>query len=253
MSVVPSAMPTPATREATTIPDWRALRAQFPMAEQCVYLDGNSLGLCSNDAADALHDRLREWQQLGIGGWTSAEPPWLELSREVAAGMAKVVGAAADRVWAGDTTTLMLHQMLATLWRPRPGRDVVLMEGGAFPTDAYAVQSHQRLRGLDPAKTIATVAPRGDVLEEDDLIAAMDRPDVGCIVLPAIIYTTGQWLDMPRLTAAARERGQLLLWDCSHAAGAVPLDLAELDCDGAFWCGYKYLNGGPGAVAGGYL
>ena len=234
-------------------PDWAELRRCFPMAEQSVYLDGNSLGLCSRDAAETLQQRLQEWQQLGIGGWTGADIPWLRLARHVAGLMAPVVGADPSRLWVGGTTTLMLHQLLATLWKPASGRDQILMEGGAFPTDAYAAASHQRLRGLDGETSIITVDPHGDVFDEQDFIDAMDQPGVGCVLLPAIVYTTGQWLDMPRITEAARERGLLMLWDCSHAAGAVPLELDNLDADGAFWCGYKYLNGGPGAVAGAYL
>ena len=232
--------------------DWTALRRRFPGAEQMTYLDGNSLGLCSTQAQAALEQRLAEWQTLGIGGWTDPRASWLHLSREIAAAMAPLVGAAPERLWVHGTTTLMLHQLLSTLWQPADGRDTILLEAGPFPTDAYAAQSHQRLRGLDDLRHIRYVEPDGDLLDEDAIIDAM-QPPVGCVLLPAVIYTTGQWLDLKKITAAARERDILVLWDCSHAAGSVPLDLDELDADGAFWCGYKYLNGGPGAVAGGYL
>ena len=233
--------------------DWPAVRSRFRVPAGKTYLDGNSLGpLC--DAAEAEFLRtLDEWRTLGIGGWTGATPPWLDLSRRVGAEYAKVVGAEPRCVIAHGSTTLMLHQALATLFHPRPERDKILVDDLCFPTDGYAVASHLRLRGLDPATHVVRVPSRdGYTLDEDDLIEAM-TPSVALIVLPAVLFGSGQLLDLPRLTAAARERGVVVGWDCSHAIGSVPLDLGELDPDFAFWCGYKHLNGGPGCVAGAFV
>ena len=233
--------------------DWQRVKSRFHIPPGTAYLDGNSLGLLCDAAEEELSRTLGEWRTLGIGGWKNASPPWLSLSREVGREYAKVVGAEARCVIAHGSTTLMLHQALATLFSPTPGRDKILIDDLCFPTDGYAVASHLRLRGLDPATHVVRVPSRdGYNLEEGDLIAAM-TPDVAMAVLPAVIFGSGQWLDLPRVTAAARERGVMIGWDCSHAVGSVPLDLGGLDPDFAFWCGYKHLNGGPGCVAGAYV
>ena len=236
-----------------TAVDWPAVRARFRLPPDEVYLDGNSLGPLCDAAEVELARTLDEWRTLGIGGWTGGSPPWLELSRRVGAEYAKVAAAAPRNVIAHGSTTLMLHQALATLFHPRPGRDKVLVDDLCFPTDGYAVASHLRLRGLDPAAHVLRAGSRdGYNLDEEDLIDAM-APDVAVAVLPAVLFGSGQLLDVPRLTAAARERGVVVGWDCSHAIGSVPLDLGELDPDFAFWCGYKHLNGGPGCVAGAFV
>ena len=233
--------------------DWAQVKARFRVPAGTTYLDGNSLGPLCDAAEDELRRTLDEWRTLGIGGWTDADPPWLELSRRVGAEYAKIVAAPPRCVIAHGSTTLLLHQALATLFRPRPGRDRILVDDLCFPTDGYAVASHLRLRGLDPATHAVRVPSRdGYNLEEDDLIDAMTG-NVAMAVLPAVLFGSGQLLDLPRLTRAAKERGILIGWDCSHAIGSVPLDLGELDPDFAFWCGYKHLNGGPGCVAGAFV
>src|SRR5262249_38861484 len=123
----------------------------------------------------------------------------------------------------------------------------------AFPSDTYALKSHLALRGLDPGQHLIRVPSRdGYTLDEDDVIAAMDE-SVHSAVLPGVIYTSGQWLDVPPITRAARDRGILTGWDLSHSIGSVPHALDDDDADFAFWCSYKYLNGGPGATGGLYL
>ena len=234
------------------MPDWPGLRRRFRLPTGvAAYLDGNSLGLLCDEAERELGRTLDEWRTLGIGGWTDATPPWLRLSREVAAGYARVVGAEPRCVVAHGSTTLLIHQALATLYDPERGK--ILVDDLCFPTDGYAVASHLRLRGLDPRTHLVRVPSRdGYTLDEDDLIAAL-TPDVAMALLPAVLFGSGQLLDLKRITAAARERGVVVGWDCSHAAGSVPLDLSKLDPDFAIWCGYKYLNGGPGCVAGAYV
>src|SRR5262249_19554888 len=153
-------------------------------------------------------------------------------------------------VIAANSTTVNLHQLLATLFRPELGRNRILADALAFPSDIHAVQSHLRLRGLDPESHLIRVPARdGRTLDEGDLISAMDE-QVALAVLPSVVYTSGQLLDLPRLTEAARERGVIIGFDCSHSAGAVPHRLQEWGADFAFWCGYKYLNAGPGAAGG---
>lgn len=228
-------------------------RTEFEGPAGQIYLDGNSLGLLSRPAEAALQRVLGEWRTLGIGGWTEAATPWVSLCETVAGQLAPLVGAAADEVGVTGSTTGNLHQLLATLYRPEAARRVILGDELNFPSDAHAIASHLRLRGLDPAAHYREVRSRdGRTLDEDDLIAAF-APDVQLAVLPAVLFTSGQLLDVARLTREAHARGIVIGFDCSHSIGAVPHAFAAAGVDFAFWCSYKYLNAGPGAVGGLYL
>jgi kynureninase len=218
--------------------------AQFAKPPGTVYMDGNSLGLLCRPAEESLHEAVEMWRSLAIRGWTEGPEPWFGLSRKVAGLLAPLLGANAQAVMVGQSTTVNLHQVLATFYEP-PGR--VLIDGTHFPTDRYAVESHLRLRGLDPGRSLAVVETGADrLLDEDAIIGAMD--DVTFAVLPSVVYTTGQLLDMRAITEAGRERGVLVAWDCSHSAGVIPHRFVKDEIDLAFGCTYKYLNGGPGAV-----
>lgn len=218
-----------------------------------LYLDGNSLGLLSKDAEASTLRVLAEWRDLGVEGWTEAEQPWFTFAERLAEGIAPLMGAEPGGVAVTGSTTGNLHQLLATLFEPRAGRARILIDALAFPSDVYAIESHLRLRGLDPTVHLIRVPSREDrLLEEEDIVSAL-TPDIALAVLPSVVYTTGQLLDMARLTAAARQRGILIGWDCSHSIGAVPHALDAEGADFAFWCHYKYLNAGPGAVGGLYL
>ncbi len=240
---------------------WQATRARFHVPPGKIYLDGNSLGVMSIEAEAACQRVLAEWKSLGIDGWLGASPPWWGLAEQAAGPLARLLGTRAEEVIATGSTTVNLHQLLGTLYHPTShnstaGRFKVLVDDGCFPSDGYAVQSHVRLRGgggLTGENAIVRVSARQDrFYDEADFIAAMTA-DVAVVLLPAVVYTTGQLLDMPRITAAARERGIVMLWDLSHSIGVVDHDLGALDADGAFWCSYKYLSAGPGAVGGLYL
>ncbi len=218
-----------------------------------IYLDGNSLGLLSAQAKASLLRVLDEWETGGIDGWTQAEPPWFTLAEELAALVAPLVGAHADEVIVANSTTVNLHQLLATLFAPTAGRSKIVIDALAFPSDVYAVQSHLRGRGLDPATHLVVAGSRdGYTLGEDDLVAAM-TPEIALALLPSVVYTSGQLIDMARLTNEAHRRGVLIGFDCSHSVGAVPHDLSAWGADFAVWCHYKYVNGGPGAPGGLYL
>ena len=231
--------------------DWSALRGRFTIPPDTIYLDGNSLGLPCRDAEAALRQALDAWRSHGIAGWFGGERPWLAMAREVATLTAPLVGAEPTDVIATGSVTVNLHQGLSTLFKPDGERRRIVLDDTAFPTDSYAVASHLRLRGLDPADDLVRVPAGPDgFLEESDLIDAIERPDVAAAVLPVVVYSTGQLIDVERVTAAARRAGVVVLWDASHAVGSVPLKLNDWGCDYAVWCGYKYLNGGPGCVAG---
>jgi kynureninase len=169
------------------------------------------------------------------------------MARRAAGLLAPILGAPPEDVMVGQSTTVNLHQLLATYYQPAGPRPRILIDEWCFPTDRYAVESHLRLRGRDPQSDLVVVPHRGDLLHDNDLLSPM-ADGVGLAVLPSVVYRSGQLLDLPSLTRAARERGVLVLWDCSHSAGVVDHRFREDEIDLAFGCTYKYLNGGPGAV-----
>lgn len=229
-------------------------RAEFFLPRGQIYLDGNSLGLLSRRAGAALDRTVDQWRTLGINAWTDATPPWLTLADTAAEKLAALVGAAADEICVTGQTTANLHQLLATLFQPaHPTRRVILGDALNFPSDGYALASHLRLRGLDPTTHLRQVPSRdGRALWLEDLLTAF-TDDVQLAVLPAAVFSSGQLLDVATLTRKARERGIIIGWDLSHSIGAVPHALDRDGPDFAFWCHYKWLNAGPGAVGGLYL
>ena len=228
-------------------------RAEFFLPPGQVYLDGNSLGPLSRRAEAHLHRVLGEWRTLGISGWTDARPPWISLSETIADQVARLVGAGPGQVAVTGSTTANLHQLLATLFDPGLPRKVIVADELNFSSDLHALHSHLRQRGLDPALHLRLIRSRdGRTLHPDDIVAAF-TPDAQIAVLPAVQFVSGQVLDMGALTKAAQERGLAIGWDCSHSIGAVPHAFDRDGVDFAFWCHYKYLNAGPGAVGGLYL
>jgi kynureninase len=177
----------------------------------------------------------------------------LELVGKAAALMAPLVGAAPDCITVANSTTVNLHQLLSTLFHPTPERHKILIDDTIFCSDLYAIRSHLKLRNLDPDADLVVVrAADSGLLDETAIIEKMTN-DVACAVLSSVVYNTAQLLDLERLTRAARERDILIGYDCSHSAGCIPHELSRWDADFAFWCGYKYLNGGPGAPSGLFL
>nr|WP_309862378.1 kynureninase [Desmospora profundinema] len=225
-------------------------REEFYLTEGQIYLDGNSLGLLSKRAEKEVFHTLGSWRKHGVDGWTGGESPWFTLSERLGAMTAPLVGADAQEVVATGSTTVNLHQLLATFYRPEGSRTRILADALNFPSDIYAMQSHIRLHGLDPSEHLIRVTSEdGHTLNEETIIEAM-TDEVALVVLSAVLYRSGQLLDMERLTRAARERGIRIGWDLCHSIGAVPHRLTEWGADFAFWCNYKYLNSGPGGVGG---
>lgn len=230
-----------------------SFRERFYLPEDALYFDGNSLGLLSKDAEAAVLRALEQWKTLGIDGWMKADPAWFTFGEELGRLSAGLVGAEPDEVIVTGTTTVNLHQLAATFYQPSGTRRKIIATGLDFPSDIYALQSQIRLKGGDPdSDLVAVPSPDGRTIEEDDLIAAM-TDEVALAVLPSVLYRSGQLLDIGRLTAAAHERGILIGFDCAHSAGSVPHQFDRDDVDFAFWCGYKYLNSGPGSVGALYV
>lgn len=213
-------------------------RARFMLPEGVIYLDGNSLGPLSHAAAARARSTVeREWGEGLIRSWNTAD--WIGLPARVAARIARLIGAAPDEVMVADSTSVNLFKLLAAARGLRPGRPIFLTEAENFPTDVYIAEGLVDFLGA-PAEL--RVVPRAE------LARALDER-VAVLFLTEVDYRTGERHDMAALTKSAHEAGALALWDLSHSAGALPIDLAGAGADLAVGCGYKYLNGGPGAPA----
>ena len=228
-------------------------RDEFYIKEDVIYFDGNSLGLLSKRAETSLLSVLESWKTHGIDGWMQGERPWFNLSEELGASIAPLIGAEAEEVIVTGSTTSNLHQLLATFFKPTEGRTKILADELNFPTDIYAIQSQLQLHGLDPAEHLIQVKSRdGQTLQTEDIIESM-TDDVAVVILSGVLYRSGQVLDMEKVTGAAHARGILVGFDLCHSIGAIPHALDDWNVDFAFWCNYKHLNGGPGAAGGIYV
>jgi kynureninase len=224
-------------------------RDQFYIPDKTIYMDGNSLGLLSKDAEKSLLRVVNEWKTLGIKGWLEAESPWFYYAEKLGSMAAELVGALPEEVVVTGTTTVNLHSLVSTFYHPDGRKTKILADELDFPTDIYALRSQIKLKGFNP-ETHLVLAPSEDgrTLNEETIVTCMNK-DIALIVLPSVLYRSGQLLDMPYLTEEAHKRGILIGFDCSHSVGVVPHSFDEWDVDFAFWCCYKYLNGGPGSTA----
>jgi len=217
-----------------------------------VYLAGNSLGAQPAAARAAVEAELEAWARLGVDGWFASERAWLDAEGAIREPTATLVGARPGEVTTMNTLTVNLHLLLATFFRPAGGRTAILIDAPTFPSDRYAVESHLRLHGLDPDRDLIVVRPHDGeaLLRTDDLEGAIDehRDRLAVALLAGVNYATGQAHDIDRVTAAIHEAGAIALWDLAHAVGNLPLALHDAAVDGAAWCTYKYLNGGPGSI-----
>ncbi|WP_235530206.1 MULTISPECIES: kynureninase [unclassified Nocardioides] len=239
-------------------------RDQFlvpPVPEQpgteTAYLAGNSLGLQPRVTAERLKGELDDWARLGVEGHLEAQRPWLpyhELLREPAA---RLVGALPAEVVAMNSLTVNLHLLMLSFYRPTPDRHAIVIEDAAFPSDSYAVRSQAALHGYDADEAVIRLRPRdGEAgLRSDDVVSflAEHGEKVALVLLGGVNYYSGELLDIESITRAGRAAGAVVGWDLAHAAGNVPLRLHDWDVDWAAWCTYKYLNSGPGAVAGAFV
>lgn len=218
------------------------------------YFCGNSLGLQPRGVRQALIDELDDWQTHGVEGHFRGKHPWMNYHEFVRDHLATVVGAEPGEVVAMNSLTANLHLMMVSFYRPDAQRNAILIEKHAFPSDRYAVESQVRFHGYDPADALIELA--GDeatgTLSQDAILRAIDEHGerIALVMLPGVQYLTGQAFDLREITEAAHRKGCIVGFDLAHAAGNLPLGLHDADCDFAVWCSYKYLNSGPGAVAG---
>jgi kynureninase len=211
-------------------------RDRFVLPPDVIYLDGNSLGALPKATAPRVAEVVqREWGNSLIRAWNTHG--WIDLARQVGDKIGRLTGAAPASTIVADSTSINLFKLLAAALAERSDRHVILTEAENFPTDLYI------------AEGLAALLNKGHVVRRvDDLAAALDR-DVAVMMVTHVNYRSGAMHDMAALTRAAHDVGALVLWDLSHSVGAVPLHLADADVDLAVGCGYKYLNGGPGAPA----
>ena len=216
----------------------RAFRDRFDLPENVIYLDGNSLGALPRATPERLREVVEDqWGRDLIRSWNAHG--WIDFQQRIGAKIGRLIGAGEGETVVADSTSVNLYKLLAAALELRPARRVVLSETSNFPTDLYIAEG--LLRQLGRAHTLQLAAP-------DDIEAAI-TDDVAVVMLTHVNYRTGRMYDMQRITERAHAHGAIMLWDLSHSAGAVPVDLSGANADLAVGCGYKYLNGGPGAPA----
>ncbi len=215
-------------------------RGRFDLPEGVIYLDGNSLGALPKATPERLEEVVRsEWGEGLIRSWNSAE--WITMPQRLGAKIAPLIGAEPGEVIVCDSVSVNLFKLISAALKMRPGRKIVLSEPGNFPTDLYMIEGLES-QGLAERRLV----PREHIAE-----ALGD--DVALLLLTHAHYKTGELFDMAALTKAAHDAGALVLWDLSHSGGAYPVHLNQCEADFAVGCGYKYLNGGPGAPAYAYV
>jgi kynureninase len=232
----------------------RAFRNRFAVPQDTVYLCGHSLGLMPLAARTLVQEELEEWAARGVLGHENGRRPWIEYHRHLSQGLAGLAGAKPDEVVAMNSLTVNLHLMLASFFRPAGARRKILIEAGAFSSDRHAVASQLLWHGLDPDADLIELAPHlgTDLVSHEAIEASLAKhsAEVALVLWPGVQYRTGQAFDLARIVRAARRAGAVVGFDLAHHIGNLPLALHASDADFAVWCGYKYLNGGPGAIGG---
>lgn len=246
-----AADPLPARRAEFHIPPYDGLTGE------AAYFAGNSLGLQPRGLRGRLGEFLDDWARLGVEGHLEAERPWYSYHERLRGPAARLVGALPEEVVVMNSLTVNLHLMMVSFYRPTPRRHAILIEDSAFPSDSYAVRSQAAFHGYDPDEAVIRLKPRPgeDVLRTEDVVRFLgeDGDRIALVLLGAVNYYTGEFFDMEAITKAGHEAGAVVGWDLAHAAGNVVLRLHDTGADWAAWCSYKYLNSGPGSLAGAFV
>jgi kynureninase len=237
----------------------RSYRERFhlpyrPDGTPWIYFCGHSLGLQPKDIRTLVDQELDDWASLGVEGHFHGRNPWYDYHEQFCEPGARLVGARPGEVVMMNSLTVNLHLMLATFYRPTHERFKILIDGPPFPSDLYALQTQIRHHGFAADEGLLILRPRQGEhllrLEDIEDFLACRGTEIAVVLWSGVNYATGQWLNLDRLTAAAQKQGCIVGCDLAHAAGNVPLQLHDWNIDFAVWCSYKYLNAGPGAVAG---
>ena len=225
--------------------------------QEHIYLCGNSLGLQAKRTKSFINQELEDWATFGVEGHFHAKNPWLPYHEFLAESYAKIVGAKQSEVVAMNTLTVNLHLMLVSFYRPTKNRHKIIIEADAFPSDIYAVESQIKYHGLSPDTSLIKLKPRvgESAIRTEDIeeIIHSQGEDIALIMLGGVNYYTGQVFDFERITKLAQAKAINVGFDLAHGAGNVKLELHNWGVDFAIWCSYKYLNSGPGSVAGAFV
>lgn len=242
--------------------DLRRFRERFHIprdknGNEVIYFTGNSLGLQPKTARSYVDQELDDWATFAVEGHIHAKNPWLPYHEFLTDKMAAIVGAKPIETVVMNSLTVNVHLLLVSFYRPTSDRHKIIIEKGAFPSDRYAIASQIRFHGFDPATSLIEIEPRHgeNVLRTEDIVETIQRegPSVATVLLGGVNYYTGQAFQMREITAAGHAIGAVVGFDLAHAAGNLDLHLHDCGVDFAAWCSYKYLNAGPGGVAGAFV
>lgn len=227
---------------------------QQPEGEKCIYLAGNSLGLQPRNVQKYISEELEDWARFGVEGHWNSRHPWLPYHEFLTEMSARVVGANPIEVVVMNTLTGNLHLMMVSFYRPTKTKYKILVESGAFPSDQYAVASQAKFHGYDPKDAIVELTPRKgeDTLRTEDILDVIEKQgdSIALVLLGNVNYLTGQAFQVTEIAAKAHEKGCSIGLNLAHGAGNLHLKLHDWNVDFAVWCSYKYLNSGPGSLAG---
>ncbi|MCS6973182.1 MAG: kynureninase [Cyclobacteriaceae bacterium] len=222
--------------------------------KQLIYFTGNSLGLQPVEAEKFIMQELHDWATLGVEGHFHAARPWMYYHKFFTKPLARLVGAKPQEVAVMNQLTVNLHLMMVSFYRPTPERFKIISEAGAFSSDMYAIESQVRYHGFNPDEAWVEIQPRpGEyTLRTEDILETIRKhgESVALVLFSGVQYYTGQFFNIRKITEAAHAVGAMAGFDLAHAVGNVPLSLHKDNVDFAVWCSYKYLNAGPGSVAG---
>ena len=222
-----------------------------------IYLLGNSLGCQPKNTAVYIQDILNQWAADGVESFFKGNNPWMDYHAHLQQPLAKIVGALPEEITVMNQLTVNLHLMLVSFYQPFGKKRKILCEQKAFPSDQYTLETYIRHLGLNPEEIIMEIGPRvgEETIRTEDIVSYINQhhEEIALVFWGGINYFTGQLFEMAAITKAAHQHNIKVGFDLAHAAGNVALHLHEWDVDFACWCGYKYLNGGPGAVAGCFI
>ena len=222
--------------------------------KQQIYLCGNSLGLQPKSVRQYLDKELDKWQNLGVEGWFDGDDNWISYLQHLKEPLARIVGGKPSEVTVMNNLTVNLHLMMVSFYQPTSTRYKILTEGGAFPSDQYALETHLKFRGINPDEALIEIFPReGEfTLRTTDILQKIDenKDSLSLVMMGGINYYSGQVFDMKSITQKAQSNGIKVGFDLAHCVGNISLNLHDWEVDFAVWCSYKYLNSGMGGVSG---
>lgn len=231
----------------------------FPLhnSKPVVYFTGNSLGLQPKSTKKFIEEELNDWANLGVEGHFQAKRPWFAYHEFLTEYAAKLVGGLPSEVVCMNQLTVNVHMLMVSFYRPTKQRYKILCEAKAFPSDQYAIETQVKFHGYNPNDAIIEVYPReGEyTIRHEDILKTIEdnKNELALVLIGGVNYFTGQVFDMKSITEAGHEAGAKVGFDLAHAAGNIELKLHDWDVDFACWCSYKYLNSGPGSVAGAFI